>query len=100
MELEDAINMAILTLKEGFDGEITDQNIEIGIVNNKTNKFQILTPSQIKGKNSFPFLSSILRILTFFFHKTKQITWIEKNDSFISFELKILKKSNSFFAFF
>ena len=48
MELEDAIHMSILTLKEGFDGEINDQNIEIGIVNNKTNKFQILTPSQIK----------------------------------------------------
>ena len=32
MELEDAIHTAILTLKEGFDGQIAANNIEIGIV--------------------------------------------------------------------
>ncbi|EDO07598.1 putative 20S proteasome subunit alpha 2 [Babesia bovis T2Bo] len=32
LELEDAIHIAILTLKEGFEGEMTTDNIEIGIV--------------------------------------------------------------------
>ncbi|KAK1444307.1 glutamine phosphoribosylpyrophosphate [Babesia gibsoni] len=32
MELEDAIHIAILTLKEGFEGEMTADNIEIGVV--------------------------------------------------------------------
>ena len=30
-DIEDAVQLAILTLKEGFDGEITPDNIEIGI---------------------------------------------------------------------
>ncbi len=30
-DIEDAVQLAILTLKEGFDGEITADNIEIGI---------------------------------------------------------------------
>lgn len=33
MELEDAVHTAILTLKEGFEGQMTENNIEIGIVN-------------------------------------------------------------------
>jgi len=32
MELEDAIHVALLTLKEGFDGDVTNKNIEVGIV--------------------------------------------------------------------
>jgi 20S proteasome subunit alpha 2 len=32
IELEDAINTAILTLKEGFDGQMTNTNIELAIV--------------------------------------------------------------------
>ncbi|GBE62729.1 proteasome subunit alpha type protein [Babesia ovata] len=32
LELEDAIHIAILTLKEGFEGEMTANNIEIGVV--------------------------------------------------------------------
>merc|ERR550525_908799 len=32
IELEDAISMAILTLKEGFEEAITGENIEVGIV--------------------------------------------------------------------
>ena len=31
MELEDAVHTAILTLKEGFEGQMTEDNIEIGI---------------------------------------------------------------------
>ena len=31
MEIEDAIHTAILTLKEGLDGELTEDLIEVGI---------------------------------------------------------------------
>lgn len=31
MELEDAIHVALLTLKEGFEGEMTQDTVEIGI---------------------------------------------------------------------
>jgi 20S proteasome subunit alpha 2 len=34
MELEDAIHTAILTLKEGFEGAITESNIESGLREN------------------------------------------------------------------
>jgi 20S proteasome subunit alpha 2 len=47
MELEDAINTAILTLKEGFEGAINENNIEIGIVS-KDKKFRVLTPNEVK----------------------------------------------------
>eukprot|EP00850_Spirogloea_muscicola_P006187 SM000029S10482 [mRNA] locus=s29:358133:359744:- [translate_table: standard] len=46
MELEDAVHTAILTLKEGFEGQISGSNIEIGIVGND-HKFRILTPSEV-----------------------------------------------------
>merc|ERR1711909_21384 len=32
LELEDAIHTAILTLKESFDGQMDENNIEIGVV--------------------------------------------------------------------
>ena len=47
MELEDAIHTALLTLREGFEGEMTAHNIEVGIVR-KGGKFEVLTPSQIQ----------------------------------------------------
>ncbi len=43
MELEDAIHTAILTLKEGFEGQISENNIEIGIVNDQR-KFRVSRP--------------------------------------------------------
>lgn len=46
MELEDAIHTAILTLKEGFEGQISGSNIEIGIVGTDK-KFRILTPAEV-----------------------------------------------------
>ncbi|KAF9594620.1 hypothetical protein IFM89_034242 [Coptis chinensis] len=46
MELDDAVHTAILTLKEGFEGQISSKNIEIGIIgNDKT--FRVLTPAEI-----------------------------------------------------
>lgn len=47
MELEDAINTSILTLKESFEGAITEDNIEIGIVTSDK-KFRLLTKDEIK----------------------------------------------------
>jgi len=47
IELEDAIHTAILTLKEGFEGEMTENNIELGIIG-EDKKFRVLTPSQVK----------------------------------------------------
>eukprot|EP00922_Rhytidocystis_sp_ex-Travisia-forbesii_P052274 GHVS01077570.1.p1 GENE.GHVS01077570.1~~GHVS01077570.1.p1 ORF type:complete len:236 (-),score=13.44 GHVS01077570.1:256-963(-) len=47
IELEDAIHTAILTLKEGFEGAMTEHNIEIGVVG-EDRVFSALTPSEIK----------------------------------------------------
>merc|ERR1740138_1164905 len=41
-ELEDAIHTAILTLKEGFEGQVSADNIEIGIIGTDR-KFTILS---------------------------------------------------------
>ena len=46
MELEDAIHTAILTLKEGFDGQISAENVEIGIVA-EDRKFRVLTAAEV-----------------------------------------------------
>ncbi|KAG0591917.1 hypothetical protein KC19_1G211700 [Ceratodon purpureus] len=46
MELEDAIHTAILTLKEGFEGQISGKNIEIGIIDDKR-IFKVLTPAEV-----------------------------------------------------
>jgi len=48
--LEDAIHTAILTLKEGFEGEMTEHNIELGVVEFIEGKpvFRILTPAEVK----------------------------------------------------
>lgn len=48
MELEDAIHTALLTLREGFEGEMTSNNIEVGIVSKTDGKFKLLTPEQIQ----------------------------------------------------
>lgn len=45
VELEDAVHTAILTLKEGFEGQMTQDNIEIGICDAKG--FRRLSPSQV-----------------------------------------------------
>ena len=48
MEIEDAIHTAILTLKEGFEGQLTENNIEIGVVRTSDPVFRSLTPEEIK----------------------------------------------------
>lgn len=46
MELEDAIHTAILTLKEGFEGQISGDNIEIGVIG-PDQKFRTLTVAEV-----------------------------------------------------
>lgn len=46
LELEDAIHTAILTLKEGFEGQMTADNIEIGISDKKG--FRRLQPTEVR----------------------------------------------------
>jgi len=46
LELEDAVHTAILTLKEGFEGQMTEDNIEIGVCNEKG--FRRLPPNEVK----------------------------------------------------
>lgn len=48
--LEDAVHTAILTLKEGFEGEMTENNIELGVVQVIDDKpvFRVLTPAEVK----------------------------------------------------
>jgi 20S proteasome subunit alpha 2 len=46
MELEDAIHTALLTLREGFEGEMNAHNIQVGVL--RGTKFSILTPEQIQ----------------------------------------------------
>jgi 20S proteasome subunit alpha 2 len=48
MELEDAIHTALLTLKEGFDGEMNEKNIEVGVVDVKTRRFRQLTEDELR----------------------------------------------------
>ncbi|CAD7091904.1 unnamed protein product [Hermetia illucens] len=45
LELDDAVHTAILTLKEGFEGKMTPDNIEVGICDE--NGFRRLDPSSI-----------------------------------------------------
>ena len=46
LELDDAVHTAILTLKEGFEGQMTADNIEVGICD--ANGFRRLSPSDVR----------------------------------------------------
>ncbi|EGC37806.1 proteasome subunit alpha type 2 [Dictyostelium purpureum] len=48
LEIDDAIQTALITLKEGFETQLTEFNMELAVVSSKNQKFEILTPSQIK----------------------------------------------------
>ena len=47
MELEDAIHTALLTLKDGFEGEMNENNIEISVVA-ADGVFRVLSPVEIR----------------------------------------------------
>lgn len=46
LELDDAVHTAILTLKEGFEGQMNADNIEVGICD--ANGFRRLDPSDVQ----------------------------------------------------
>lgn len=46
LELEDAIHTALLTMREGFEGEMNKDNIELGIVGTD-GRFRILSASEV-----------------------------------------------------
>lgn len=46
MELEDAVHTSLLTLREGFEGEMTANNIELAVVG-PDRKFRVLTPAEV-----------------------------------------------------
>jgi 20S proteasome alpha/beta subunit len=46
MELEDAIHTSLLTLREGFEGEMTATNIELAVVG-PDRKFRVLTAAEV-----------------------------------------------------
>jgi 20S proteasome subunit alpha 2 len=49
MELEDAIHTALLTLKESFDGKMSEENIELGVskLNDKGEKVFTILPQNV-----------------------------------------------------
>lgn len=47
LSLDDGLAIVISTLREGYDGEITENNIELAIL--KSTGFELLTPEQIKN---------------------------------------------------
>jgi 20S proteasome subunit alpha 2 len=44
MKIEMAIHTALMALKEGFEGEMTNLNIDVGVVR-EDRKFQVITPA-------------------------------------------------------
>ena len=50
IRLDDAIHTAILTLKEGFEGEMTEKNIELGVIQEVEGKkvFRVLSPEEVR----------------------------------------------------
>lgn len=46
MELEDAIHTSLLTMREGFEGEMTSTNIELGVIG-ADKKFRVLTAAEV-----------------------------------------------------
>jgi len=46
LEMDDVIHTGILTLKEGFEGQMNESNIEVGVCDR--NGFRRLTPAQLK----------------------------------------------------
>jgi 20S proteasome subunit alpha 2 len=47
MELDDAVHIALLTLRESYEGEMTEHNIEVAVIG-EDKVFRILTPAEIR----------------------------------------------------
>ena len=48
VELDDAIHTALLTMREGFEGEMNEHNIELGVISADDRQFKVLTPAEVK----------------------------------------------------
>lgn len=46
-EIEDAVHTALMTLKDGFEGEMNEHNVDIAVIG-RDRVFKVLTPSEIK----------------------------------------------------
>lgn len=44
--IEDAVHTALLTLKEGFEGQVSSSNIEVGIIG-ADRQFRVLTEAEV-----------------------------------------------------
>ena len=42
LDKDEAIHIALLALKDGFEGVMSNKNIEIGYIDQKDNKFKVL----------------------------------------------------------
>lgn len=47
LSLDDGLSIVISTMREGYDGELNENNIELAIL--KSTGFELLTPEQIKN---------------------------------------------------
>jgi 20S proteasome subunit alpha 2 len=47
MELDDAVHIALLTLRESYEGEMNEHNIEVAVVTSDR-KFRVLTPQEVR----------------------------------------------------
>ena len=47
VELDDAIHTALLTMREGFEGEMNEHNIELAVIG-EDRVFKVLTPAEVK----------------------------------------------------
>lgn len=48
VELDDAIHIALLTLRESFEGQMDEFNVEVGIVTAEERVFRVLSPAEVK----------------------------------------------------
>jgi len=48
LSIEDVIHIALLTLKEGYEGQMSSKNIELGVISKEDKKFKLLSPAQIQ----------------------------------------------------
>ena len=49
MELDDAIHVALLTMKESYEGEMTEHNIEVGVVSRESGGvFRVLSAQEVR----------------------------------------------------
>lgn len=48
LDLEDAINTAIQTLRQNFEGQLSAKNLQVGVVETAVGGFRLLSTAQIE----------------------------------------------------